>query len=241
MNDQRLGIVTSLVVHAGILLMFFIIPVAQIIPRIQTIQVRFEQPSGSSELKDIEPTAAEKSKGKQYQRNMDQKTLAKPLWKHRETLPQDIVFEQHPSNPQKAVIPDEKPGIAIGQNTGNRQAAATQNPNTTRAGMPGALKSEQQGITESNFGMTGAPAFLHRELPVYPIMAKRLGKEGKVVLKLLIDSAGQLRDIEVVEHAGFGFTEAAVEAAERSTYMPALRNGEKVTSRALLPVRFQLQ
>jgi periplasmic protein TonB len=87
----------------------------------------------------------------------------------------------------------------------------------------------------------GAPVFIHREMPVYPVLARRLGKEGKVILKLLIDRNGKMQNVEVVEHAGFGFTEAAVAAVKKSTYAPASRNGENVTTRALLPVRFRLQ
>jgi protein TonB len=99
----------------------------------------------------------------------------------------------------------------------------------------------QQGIVESKFGDDGSPAFIHQEIPVYPLLARRLGKEGKVMLKLLIDANGKLHNIEVVEPAGFGFTEAAIEAVKKSTYAPGYRNGEKVSTRALLPVRFQLQ
>jgi protein TonB len=72
-------------------------------------------------------------------------------------------------------------------------------------------------------------------------LARRLGKEGKVLLKLLIDTDGKLQKIEVVEPAGFGFTEAAVEAVKKSTYAPGYRNGERILTKALLPVRFQLQ
>ena len=62
-----------------------------------------------------------------------------------------------------------------------------------------------------------------------------------MILKLLIDMNGRLQNVEVVEPAGFGFTEAAVAAVKNSTYAPANRNGEKVTTTALLPVRFYLQ
>jgi len=104
-------------------------------------------------------------------------------------------------------------------------------------------KAEHGGgeITDTRFGEMGAPAFIHREMPFYPVLARRLGKEGKVILKLLIDRNGKLQNVEVVEHAGFGFTEAAVAAVKKSTYAPARHNGEKIAARALLPVRFHLQ
>jgi protein TonB len=72
-------------------------------------------------------------------------------------------------------------------------------------------------------------------------MARKLGREGRVVLKLTIDEKGNLSDIEVIEKAGYGFTEAAVEAVRKSTFFPAKKNGKPIASRALLPIRFQLE
>jgi|WetSurMetagenome_2_1015567.scaffolds.fasta_scaffold354145_1 TonB family protein len=96
-------------------------------------------------------------------------------------------------------------------------------------------------VIETKFGSVGAPSFLHKEIPAYPMPARRMGKEGKVVLKLMIDSKGNLRSIEVIESAGFGFTEAAVDAIKKSSFTPASRNGIKVAARAILPIRFRLE
>jgi protein TonB len=72
-------------------------------------------------------------------------------------------------------------------------------------------------------------------------LARRFGKEGKVVLRLLIDRNGKLQNVEVIEPSGFGFTESAIEAIKKSTFSPAYRNGEKIASKAILPVRFNLK
>ncbi|MBE0425434.1 MAG: energy transducer TonB [Nitrospirae bacterium] len=94
---------------------------------------------------------------------------------------------------------------------------------------------------DTEFGSVIAPSFLHREMPAYPIFARRIGKEGRVVLRLTIDKKGDLLDVEVVERAGYGFTEAAIAAVKKSTFRPAKKNGNPVASRALLPVRFTLR
>jgi len=60
-------------------------------------------------------------------------------------------------------------------------------------------KIGDRSIVETSFGATGAPAFINRVMPVYPPAARRLGREGRVVLKLLIDRHGKLRSIEVLE------------------------------------------
>ena len=94
---------------------------------------------------------------------------------------------------------------------------------------------------ETIFGASVAPAFLHKEIPVYPMMARKLGREGKVVLKLTIDEKGNLLDVEVIKKADYGFTEAAVEAVKKSTFLPAKKDGNPIASRAILPIRFQLE
>jgi protein TonB len=101
-------------------------------------------------------------------------------------------------------------------------------------------KGDTDTPIETRFGASVAPSFLHREMPVYPMMARKLSREGKVVLKLTIDENGNLLDVDVIEKAGYGFTEAAVEAVKKSTFLPAKRDGKPIASRALLPVRFRL-
>lgn len=98
-----------------------------------------------------------------------------------------------------------------------------------------------QSIVESRFGDIGAPSFIYQEIPVYPELARRLGKEGRVILKLLIDADGKLLNVEVIEATGYGFTEASVAAVKKSRYSPGYRDGVKVATRALLPVSFRLQ
>jgi protein TonB len=90
------------------------------------------------------------------------------------------------------------------------------------------------------FGTATGPNFLRREVPVYPFIARRMNKEGKVLLRLTIDENGKLMNVEVIEASGFGFTEAALDAVRKSTYRPAIKNGNAVFSLALLPVRFRL-
>ncbi len=97
------------------------------------------------------------------------------------------------------------------------------------------------GTIDTEFGAAFAPSFLHREMPVYPPFARKLGKEGRVLLRLTIDERGDLVNIEVIERAGYGFVEAAIDAVKKSTFLPAKKDGKAVASRALLPVRFVLR
>lgn len=90
-------------------------------------------------------------------------------------------------------------------------------------------------------GDPGSPSFIHRETPIYPFIARKLGKEGKVLLRLVLDAQGQLQRIETVETNGFGFVEAASAAIKKSTFTPAVSNGRTVSSQVLVPIRFVLK
>ncbi|MFZ6017815.1 MAG: energy transducer TonB [Nitrospirota bacterium] len=97
------------------------------------------------------------------------------------------------------------------------------------------------GPIDTKFGSAIAPVFLHKEIPEYPMLARKLGKEGEVVLRLTIDERGNLVNAEVIEGAGYGFAEAAIEAVEKSTFLPAKKNGKPIASRAVLPIKFKLR
>jgi protein TonB len=87
------------------------------------------------------------------------------------------------------------------------------------------------------------PVEVHREQPVYPEMAELTDKEGVVWLKALVDKEGKVRDAVVVKPSGsnVGFEEAAVEAAYKNIYRPAIQNGKPVAVWVSYKVEFKSQ
>jgi protein TonB len=98
----------------------------------------------------------------------------------------------------------------------------------------------ERGPLNASIGFGDGPRFLTKVRPKYPKLARELGKEGTVHLRLTIDELGRLRDVEVVKKAGSGLDEEAVRAVRSSTFSPAKRSGKPVTSSAHLSVRFVL-
>ncbi|SFL30079.1 protein TonB [Desulfomicrobium norvegicum] len=94
---------------------------------------------------------------------------------------------------------------------------------------------------EASFGDADGPRFIQRVMPKYPELARRRGREGLVVLRLVIGPGGDLRDAQVVEGGGHGFDEAALAAVRASVYAPATRGGRGMECAALLPIRFALK
>ena len=93
----------------------------------------------------------------------------------------------------------------------------------------------------ATFGDADGPRFVQRVTPRYPELARRRGREGLVLLRLVIGPDGELRDARIVEGGGHGFGEAALAAVRASVYAPATRDGRGVECAALLPIRFALK
>ncbi|MDI6714046.1 MAG: energy transducer TonB [Thermodesulfovibrio sp.] len=105
----------------------------------------------------------------------------------------------------------------------------------------GSKEGKGEKIIDTEFGSTYGPKFIYREIPQYPQIARRLGKEGRVVLRLTLNERGDLLNIEVLESAPYGFTESALEAVKKSKFAPAQRDGKPIACRAILPIRFVLK
>jgi protein TonB len=146
----------------------------------------------------------------------------------------EIVSPQHvqAAAPAHAVLPGEAPGAALPDRSQGEKSGGTLSSHS-----PQHSGTEQVMV----LGNAGSPAFIHRESPVYPYIARKLGKEGKVVLKLVLDAQGQVQGINIVEASGYGFGEAASAAIRKSTFAPAIRSGRPVSSQVLVPVRFVLR
>ena len=93
----------------------------------------------------------------------------------------------------------------------------------------------------AKFGTPGGPGIVRMAQPRYPHEARRLGKEGIVLLKLSLDEAGTVRDVEVLRGVGFGTEEASREAVLLSRFRPATFKGRPVACQVILPIHFRLR
>ncbi len=76
--------------------------------------------------------------------------------------------------------------------------------------------------------------------PLYTDEARSLKLEGEVLLEVSFYANGTLHVNRVARGLGHGLDEAAVNAASKIRFKPALRNGQPVDSTAIVHVKFQL-
>ena len=239
MNEQRLGIMLSLAIHAICLSMMLALP-PPVLPPVKTFQISFEQQE-ITPASDQSPSMQIRDYRSIPEQNVNRQ-VAVTTQSERRHPDRQITVEGPVSAPDKdpaSAIPVDNnlPGLAPSVNAGSKTDARRE----ANTGDAFTGKAANPAVVETKLGDAGAPRFIHREPPVYPKLARRLEKEGKVVLRLFIDAAGKVLDIEVIAPAGYGFTEAAVAAVKKSSFAPAHRQGKDISSRAILPIRFRLE
>ncbi|MCE7913661.1 MAG: energy transducer TonB [Nitrosomonas sp. PRO4] len=78
--------------------------------------------------------------------------------------------------------------------------------------------------------------------PAYPAISRRMGEEGKLVLRVELDEKGHIDDAKVINSSGYERLDAAALTAVKNWQCnPSLRNGQPVRAVALQPFNFVLQ
>lgn len=89
-------------------------------------------------------------------------------------------------------------------------------------------------------GMDAWYAYLNKNL-TYPSQAKRMGIQGMVIVRFVVNTDGSIQDIELVRTIGGGCDEIAKEVIENSpNWNPGKIGGRAVRSRMTMPIRFRL-
>jgi periplasmic protein TonB len=84
-------------------------------------------------------------------------------------------------------------------------------------------------------------AYLDNPQPRYPPLSRRIGEQGRVLLRVLVTPEGSAREIEVRASSGHErLDDAAREAVRQWKFVPAKRGGEAVPAWVLIPVSFRL-
>lgn len=86
------------------------------------------------------------------------------------------------------------------------------------------------------------PKFVFKAIPLYPRLARDAGLEGTVQVKLLVDKTGAVRNAVIAKASGAnaGFEEAALAAAKKCKFSPALQNGLPIAIWVVFPFEFKL-
>ncbi len=86
------------------------------------------------------------------------------------------------------------------------------------------------------------PDYRHNPKPAYPAMSRRLGEQGKVLVRVLIDPNGQPQHAEIKQSSGFQrLDQAALNTVLKWRYLPGQRNGSIEAIWLQVPLEFRLE
>jgi protein TonB len=85
-------------------------------------------------------------------------------------------------------------------------------------------------------------AYLDNAPPSYPSLSRRLGEQGRVVLRVLVDRGGRASEVQVRASSGSERLDESARATVRGwKFVPAKRGSEPVAEWVLIPISFKLE
>ncbi|BDU72286.1 energy transducer TonB [Mesoterricola silvestris] len=84
-------------------------------------------------------------------------------------------------------------------------------------------------------------AYLQNPAPDYPPLSRRLGEEGRLVLRVRVGVDGRAEELEIRTSTGHPrLDQAGLQTVRRWRFAPARRGAERVTAWVLIPITFNL-
>ncbi|MCL5879065.1 MAG: energy transducer TonB [Deltaproteobacteria bacterium] len=149
-----------------------------------------------------------------------------------------------PRHEEKMTIPEKNARLKQAAEQITQQTAAMAGQTgTTETGAGGTGKGTGlgggQGVVSSN-QLDSQPSLVTFRDPVYPVDARKQGREGIVVLKALISPDGKIKEIKIVKPDPV-FDKSAVDAVEHWRFSALTSHGRPVYVWMIIPIRFQLK
>ncbi len=141
---------------------------------------------------------------------------------------------QKPKRPEKKKLPEKPVQMAqstkpVDTPTNNESSSADNNAVTSPSPLP---------ISAARYDAD----YLRNPPPAYPPLSRRLGEEGKVLLRVQVSAEGEPLRVDIQTSSGYSrLDDAARKAALRWRFMPARQGGTALSSWVDVPVKFSLK
>jgi TonB family protein len=155
-----------------------------------------------------------------------------------------------PSNPE-AFMGSFSLGVSPPAKDDKPPAAGGEVAGTGRVEGKEAVRKDEAGEAKSGSPVDYAKPFPPRELtkranirskpePEYTEPARRFRVRGTVRLRLILAASGQVSGITPISKLPHGLTQKAVEAAQKITFDPAIKDGQRVSQYFLIEYNFNI-
>lgn len=142
-----------------------------------------------------------------------------------------------PERPQPVKSLTPPPVLAVNTPTAEAPSSFTVAPQPATPPAPVIATPVEVPVTAARFDAD----YLHNPKPVYPAASRRLGEQGKVILRVLVGADGTAEKVELRTTSGFARLDAsAQDAVNRWRFVPARRGDQPIAAWVLVPIAFNL-
>jgi TonB family protein len=207
--------------------------------RIEDLRRQLQEATESSSRSGAGPTAAEQQQADRLRQEIE---AAEEEKRRREAELEQQLREAEESARKaqevtvaevQAQLPTEPAPAAMSASTAAIHEAsqpAPETPTVVPVSTPEASSRAEEVTTQ--------PVKIRGDSPAYTEAALRMRISGEVVLKLLIDKRGNVKEIDVIKGQPMGLTESARKAVRKWKFKPATVNGEPVEAIFELTINF---
>jgi protein TonB len=136
--------------------------------------------------------------------------------------------------PQAKPLPRQLPQMLAAQS----EAAKSDSEAALAKSAPPSPPAPPAALTQARFDAD----YLQNPAPSYPAMSRRLGEEGRVLLRVHVDASGRPTQIEVKTSSGSSrLDQSALDAVARWKFIPARRGDEAISAWVQVPIVFNLK
>ena len=172
------------------------------------------KPESKPKLRVVEPEAPPESKPKLR--------VAEPEAPH---VPEPVVQEETPPAPTMETPPSP---------VNSRPRLGWKRPAPTMETPPSPVQLDAEPDYRADY--------LNNPKPPYPMLAQRMGYQGKVVLNVEVLGEGRAGEIKLHSSSGYDILDkAALQTVKTWKFAPARRFGQPVTQWFLVPIKFSLE
>lgn len=101
---------------------------------------------------------------------------------------------------------------------------------------------QQNAVFGDNAPAIFDAAYLNNPSPAYPLVSKRSGEQGRVMLDVYVNKDGLVEKINISKSSGFSrLDNAALNTVKKWRFVPAKKNGNIESSWVQVPINFVLE
>lgn len=145
--------------------------------------------------------------------------------------------ERQRSTPVLAMTPTQQPVAVASTIVPPPTPMPVIEPPTKPATSSSAPQAGNSTVSNARFDA----AYLQNPKPTYPALSRRMGEEGKVLLKVRVSSEGRPLAVDLEKSSNFErLDHAALQAVTNWRFVPAKRGDEAIEASVIVPITFRL-